>query len=142
MSHIDVRDLAVNLGGVLRGLSDHTTSGPLYVVDAGQQIAVIIRSQSYAPRLDLFTTNDEGWLVCGHCSPAAVIGPKPLNLADAHQTANSHWGTRHRISEPHTPSTVCRIRHPEYLWASCYFPRRHDGEHQSAAGRWPANPDE
>lgn len=137
MNPIDVRDLAMNLGAVLRGLTDRTTRHPLYIVDGDQPIAMVLRPQVYTPTLHLFTTNDDGWLVCGHCSPGAVIGPKPTNLADAHQTANEHYRAVHYVRRKHVDNGLCRWPHPENTWASCYLQHRHDGGHQSAAGYWP-----
>lgn len=142
MSHIDLRDLAMNVGAVLRGLNDGTTRHPLYVMDGDEPIGFVLRHQVYTPSLHLFTTNDDGWLVCGECSPAAVIGPKPLNLADAHQTANEHYRAVHYVRATHVNGGRCRYPHPDNTWASCYLQHRHDGAHQSAAGTWHANPDD
>lgn len=137
MSIIDIRELALNVRAIIRGLNDGTTRHPLYVTDDGVPVAYVLRHQAYTPRLHLFTTNDDGWLVCGECSPNAVVGPKPLNLADAHQTANEHYRAVHYVRAQHTDSGLCRWPNPSNTWASCYLQHRHDGSHQSAAGIWP-----
>lgn len=139
MSYIELKDLALNVGAVLRGLQDGATRHPLYVQDDGEPIGFFIRAQAYAPKLHLFTTNEDGWLVCGQCEPAAIIGPRPTNLADAHQTANEHYRAVHYVRGEPLPGGLCRYPHPENTWASCYLQHRHDGEHQSAAGQWPAD---
>lgn len=142
MSHIDLRDLAMNTAAVLRGLNTGATRHPLYIVDDGEPLGYVIRHQAYAPRLHLFTTNTDGWLVCGECEPAAVVGPRPTNLADAHQTANEHYRAVHYVRGEPLPGGLCRYPHPENTWASCYLQRRHDGGHQSAAGQWLTDPND
>lgn len=97
MTSMDVTDLADTLYSTIGKLTRRQISGPIYVTRGGEQVAVIIRSQAYAPKLDNFGQNGDGWMTCSLCAPdGAVIGPRPLDLGDAVRTANEHWSTRHQ----------------------------------------------
>lgn len=144
MKGIDLRDLGLNVAGVVRGLSDGTTVHPLYITDQGEPVAFMIRHQAYTPRLHRFgATYDEGYQ-CLDCMDAGdhwVTG-RLENLADVHQAANEHWRATHYVRTEHVVRGMCHYPNPDSTWARCYLEHRHDGAHQSAAGIWPASPDE
>lgn len=94
MTSMDVHD--PGLGVMVSRLADRQIPAPLMVNRDDEQIAVIVRSQAYSPRLHHFRQNEEGWLTCHACPEPTVIISRPLNLADALDWANQHWADNHR----------------------------------------------
>lgn len=96
MNPIDIWDLAVNLDDLLTAEGPGRPRFPLLVTRDGDPIAVIIRHEAYAPRLQDFTQTPLGDLMCHRCEPPQAIAHYPEDLAVAHRTANEHWRDTHQ----------------------------------------------
>jgi hypothetical protein len=104
---IDIRDLALNLDGLLTADGPGRPRFPLLVTSDGDPIAVIIRHKAYAPRLDDFYVADTGDgddrvnLVCSLCAAdqAVVTTWRSIDdrgLGSITKTANEHWRDTHQ----------------------------------------------
>lgn len=96
MTSMDITDLADTLYSTIGKLTRRQISGPVYVTRGDEQVAVIIRSQPYAPKLHHFQQDENGWLTCHQCPEPTTLSARPLNLAEALDTANQHWADNHR----------------------------------------------
>lgn len=94
--NVELKHLGLTIVGTLRDLSTGKLKGPLFVSEDGEPLAVIIRYKAYAPRLDRFGWNEEGWLVCNICPAQTVINGKTRSVLAAVELANHHWNTHHR----------------------------------------------
>lgn len=94
MRPLDIRDLALRADEHIRTL--HQRQGPpLLITDGDEPLAVLIRHQVYAPRLDQFETRQDGDLKCTLCSKV-VLTANPYNLGAAHRAANEHYAANHQ----------------------------------------------
>ena len=96
MSTLDFHDMSATMRHMITGLADRAISGPLYVAKDGQPLAVIIRAQAYAPRLQDFDVRQDGDIQCIHCPGQAIVVANPYNLGVAAEAANQHWNDTHR----------------------------------------------
>ena len=100
MSTLDFGDMSATMRHMITGLAERNIPGPLYVAKNGQQIAVIIRSEAYAPRLHLFAigANNDGtpYICCDQCDGFNWTMESPRNLGAACEAANKHWRETHR----------------------------------------------
>lgn len=96
MSTLDFRDMSATMRHMINGLAERKISGPLHVAKDGEPMAVIIRSQAYTPSLHHFQQDENGWLTCHQCPEPTTLSARPLNLAEALDTANQHWADNHR----------------------------------------------
>lgn len=116
MRNIDIRDLALHADETVRRL--HRTAGaPLLIADGGEPLAVMIRHQVYAPRLDDFEMRQDGDVKCTLCG-TVILTANPYNLGAAHRAANEHWRGTHQ-GKP-TPNDSPRRKTP--LQGSGYTP--------------------
>ena len=96
VSTLDFWDMSATMRHMITGLAERNIPGPLYVAKNGQQIAVIIRSEAYAPKLDKFTTTRDGDILCDACSGMRFMVGEPYNLDSTVKAANQHWNDTHR----------------------------------------------
>jgi hypothetical protein len=96
-----------------RLLADRTMSGPLLLVDGDDELAVMIRAQAYAPRLDDFEVTLTGAVHCKLCDSAEVASSRLLG--DALDAANRHWADRHRPGAPNAPGKFRRTAPVAYI---------------------------
>lgn len=107
MNPMEITDLAKDLDGTLSQLADRQFIGPILATRHGEPVAIIIRHEVYAPRLDNFYTADSGDgddmvnLVCSQCpADAAVVATwhslDCQGLGKTLDAANRHWADNHR----------------------------------------------
>lgn len=96
MRPIDIRDLALNVADTIHRM--HNRNGPpILIADGDQPLAVMIRHQVYAPRLNDYEIRQDGDLTCTRCTiNRTVIVPNPYNLGSATEAANRHWRDTHQ----------------------------------------------
>lgn len=100
---MDITYLASTLYSTIGKLTRRQISGPIYVTRGGEQVAVIIRSQAYAPKLDQFRIipgDDAVYLTCkepiGPQCECFAMHDEGTDLGTMLDTANQHWADNHR----------------------------------------------
>lgn len=94
MNTIDIRDLALNVYETIRNIR-RWHGAPLTITDGQETLAVMIRHEVYAPRLETYEMRQDGDITCRHCPGLIITNPNPYNLGTAAKAANQHHADTH-----------------------------------------------